>query len=31
MDFFTGFFSAFGGVGLAYLGSALAVDRKSVV
>ena len=25
MDFFTGFFSAFGGVGLAYLGSALAV------
>ena len=25
MDFFTGFFSAFGGVGLAYLGSAIAV------
>ena len=25
MDFFTGFFNAFGGVGLAYLGSALAV------
>ena len=25
MDFFSGFFNAFGGVGLAYLGSALAV------
>ena len=25
MDFFTGFFNAFGGVGLAFLGSALAV------